>query len=192
LTTSPATLGSSTQAIDPDWDEAFMRVQSYFRAYGMESPLQLNELAAGIIQEARERLREGAPGDPLGVAMRIAQAHIGAWFARSGKDLDWSNDRARAQGRLALIVADLPGRWRHSFMSASPLPPELSAAMTSVEIFPGPELKLTSMAPEPLEFGILDSGDGRVPTKRYWLPAKLLSSWLLICGFFGIAWAASH
>ena len=158
----------------------------------MESPILLNDVASGIIQEARQAVHEGAPGDPLGTAMRITQARIGAWFARSGRPYDWSKGRDRAQGRLALIVADLPKRWRQSFLSPAPLPSELASAMTSVEILPGPEVQLSNMTPEPLEFGILEAGDGRVPAKRFWLPARLLFAWLLIFGFFGIAWAASH
>lgn len=176
----------------PEWDEAFTRVQSYLRAFGMESPILLNEIASGIIEEARRSLRDGGAGDPVGTAMRITQARIGAWFARSGKPYDWSKGRDRAQGRLALIVADLPKRWRQSFLSPAPLPPELAVAMNSVEILPGPELQLSNMAPEPLEFGILDAGEARAQAKRMWLPARLFFAWLLIFGFFGIAWAASH
>ncbi|HEY1763906.1 MAG TPA: hypothetical protein VGF85_03215 [Opitutaceae bacterium] len=177
---------------DPEWDEAFMRVQSYLRAYGMESPIHLNNVASGIIQEAHQAYHDGTPGDPVGTAMRITQARIGAWFARSGKPYDWSKGRDRAQGRLALIVADLPKRWRQSFLSPAPLPSELASAMSSVEILPGPEVKLSNMTPEPLEFGILDSGEGLAAAKRMWLPARLFFAWILIFGFFGIAWAASH
>ncbi len=61
-----------------------------------------------------------------------------------------------------------------------------------VEILPGPELRLSSMAPEPLEFGLLESGDSRLPSRRFWVPARFVFSWVLIFGFFGIAWAASH
>ena len=187
IDTPPAAPGAG-----PEWDEAFIRVQSYLRSFGMESPIQLNEIASGIIQEARRSLREGAAGDPVGTAMRITQARIGAWFARSGKPYDWSKGRDRAQGRLALIVADLPKRWRQSFLSPAPLPSELASAMNSVEILPGPEVQLSAMTPEPLEFGILESGEGRAQAKRMWLPARLFFAWLLIFGFFGIAWAASH
>ncbi len=169
-----------------------MRVQSYLRAYGMESPVLLNETTAGIIREAREHA-QGGPGEhPMSLALGIAQLKIGEWFAQSGRQLDWSDGRTGAQGRLALIVADLPGRWRQFFLSSNPLPAELAAAMRSVEILPGPELRLTSMAPEPLEFGLLESGDSRLPGRRFWIPARFVFSWVLIFGFFGIAWAASH
>lgn len=180
------------RAVEPDWDEAFLRVQSYLRAYGMESPVLLSEVTAGIIQEARARSQEGAPGSPVALAMDLTQSRIGAWFAQSGQDIDWSNERMRAQGRLALIVADLPGRWRHYFLSPNPLPSDLGEAMKSFQILPGPELRLSGMAPEPLEFGLLEPGDNRLPARRFWVPARVMVSWLLIFGFFGIAWAASH
>ncbi len=192
LKTSPANTETVLPDIEPEWDEAFLRVQSYLRAYGMESPVLLNETTAGIIREARELALDPAAESPVSLAIGIAQSRIGEWFAQSGRQLDWSDDRMRAQGRLALIVADLPGRWRQCFLSSNPLPAELAAAMRSVEILPGPELQLSSMAPEPLEFGILESGDSRLPSRRFWIPARFLVSWAVIFGFFGVAWAASH
>src|SRR5579863_8664 len=69
-------------AADPAWDEAFLRVQSYLRAHGLESPVLLNQATAGIIREAREN--PGPAGtEPVARAMEAAHARIGAWFARS-------------------------------------------------------------------------------------------------------------
>jgi len=174
---------------DPAWDDAFLRVQSYLRAHGLESPQLLNHLTAEIIQEAREA---GSGEDPMGAAMRITHARIGAWFARSGVALDWSDERIRTQGRLALIVANLPGRWPHQFLSAGPVPPELAAALTSYRLLAGPELSLSGMSAAPLEFGLIEPDDPRLPVRRFWVASRAAVSWLVIVGFFGVAWAASH
>jgi hypothetical protein len=174
------------------WDEAFLRVEGYLRAYGLESHVLLNSITASIIQEARDRAQKGTPGDPVGIAMGVTHSRIGTWFAQSGHDVDWDNEHTRAKGRLALIIADVPGRWSNYFLSPDPIPPELAGAMASFQILPGPEMKLSNMAPEPLEFGLLEPGDPRLRTRRIFLPMRVVVPWLLIFGFFGVAWASSH
>jgi hypothetical protein len=175
-----------------EWDEAFLRVESYLRAHGMESPVVLNNTAADIVREARERSQNGSPGEPVALAMDVTHSRIGSWFAQSGWPIDWKNERMRAQGRLALIIADLPGRWAQCFLSADPVPAEFAESMASFQILPGPEMRLSNMAPEPLEFSLLDPGDPRLRSRRIWIPVRAGVSWLLISGLFGVAWAATH
>jgi hypothetical protein len=182
----------SASDADPAWDEAFLRVESYLRTYGLESHVLLHQVTAAIIEEARDKARGGATENPVELAMNATQSHIGAWLARSGHPVDWTNDRIRAQGRLALIVADLPSRWPNSFLSSDPFPADLAVAMASSHVLPAPDMRVSNMAPEPLEFGLLEPGDPRIQSKRIWIPIRAFVPWLLIFGFFGVAWASSH
>jgi hypothetical protein len=177
---------------DRAWDEAFLRVEGYLRAYGLESHVLLNQITAAIIQEARTKVLAGSADNPVAVAMEVTHSRIGAWFAQSGQRIDWTDERIRAQGRLALIMADLPGRWPDQFLNSAPFPSDLAAAIASVQILPAPEIEVSNMAPEPLEFGILEPGDPRLKTRRVWVPIRAVVPWLLIFGFFGVAWASSH
>jgi len=177
---------------DPAWDEAFLRVESYIRAHGLESSVLLNRVTADIIREALARAA-GAPGaEPVAEAMQVANERIGAWFAHTGRKIDWSNERTRAQCRLALILADLPGHWANYFLSPDPIPPELVAAMDEFRVLPGPELSFSKMPPAPIEFGLLESNDRGSADWARRLPGRVIFSWLLIVGFLGAAWAASH
>jgi hypothetical protein len=177
---------------DPAWDEASLRVEGYLRSYGLESHVLLNQITAAIIQEARRRADAGESGTPVGLAMDVTQSRIGAWLAQSGQEIDWTNERMRAQGRLALIIADLPRRWPNHFMSPDGFPNDLAAAMASFRILPAPGMRLSNMAPEPLEFGIMEPGDPRLQSRGIWAPMRAVVPWLLIFGFFGVAWASSH
>jgi hypothetical protein len=176
---------------DPAWDEAFLRVESYLRAYGLESAVLLNRVTSEIIAVARASAPEHAEQEPVTVALAVTQARIGEWISRAGRAVDWSDDQVRARGRLALIVTEMPARWADFFLSDQPAPVDLAAAMAEFHLLPGPELRLSGMAPEPLEFGF-ESGDERLPARRFWLPVRAMVSWLLIFGVFGITWAASH
>jgi hypothetical protein len=187
-----ATVVRASRDNEPSWDEAFVRVESYLQAYGLTSRMLLNQITAAIIDEARAKVQTEPDADPVRIAMELTQSRIGAWLAQSGQQVDWTNEKVRAQARLALIIADLPGRWPNQFLSSDPFPAELAAAITSSQILPAPGMHVSNMAPEPLEFGLLEPGDPRLQSKRIWIPMRAVVPWLLIFGFFGVAWASSH
>ncbi len=174
---------------DASWDEAFVRVESYLRAHRLESRVLLNEVVADIIREARERALGEAP---VAAALRVMHERIGRWFSRAGYPGDWSDERARQQGRLALVLANVPGQWAGYFLSREPVPLELTAALASGVLRPGPELRLCSMPSAPLEFGFEDPMDLNSLTKKGWSMTREALLWLGAAGFFGAAWAASH
>jgi len=183
--------GASPASLAPAWDEAFLRVEGYLRAHGLEGRVVLSQITTEIIREAQSRALATPGEEPIARAMEATHARIGAWFAGAGHPVDWTNERMRAQGRLTLIIADLPGRWANYFLSSDPVPAELAAALASMAILPGPELRFSNMTAEPLQFGF-EPADPGLPNRRLWLPARALISWLLIVGFFSVAWAASH
>jgi hypothetical protein len=175
---------------DPGWDAAFLRVESYLRAHHIESRVLLNHLAAGIIRRARALAGDESPDEIIPQAMNVAQADVGQWFARIFPDGDWSDERFRARARLALLLADVPGRWSQHFLSPDPLPPELVEAMRNCTFQAGPELRFTNMPPTPI--GSLlgeDSDPARDPGKRFPLVKTVLGG-LVAAGLAGLAWAA--
>ena len=174
------------------WDEAFLRVESYLRAHHLESRVLLNKLATDIIREAQATGGQNPGDEPVVLAMRVTHARIGAWFSLSSKEADWSNERVRARGRLAMLLSNLAARWPNSFLSGPPVEPELSAALGSGRLMSGPELRLSNMPPAPLEFGFDDYGDPRLPKKDAGLFLRAAVPWVLLVGLFGVAWAASH
>ena len=176
----------------PDWDEAFLRVESYLRAHHLESRVLLNHLATEIIAQARERARENPDLAPVTLALGVTPERIGAWFARAGRDGDWSNERVRAADRLALVLTDLPGRWANSFLSTERVPRELAVALASATLEPGPELRFSNMPPAPLEFGFNDDGQSHPPNRGGRFLMRAGGSWLAIVGVLGVVWAASH
>jgi hypothetical protein len=190
--TTPLQSSAAPSPADPAWDEAFLRVESYLRAHHLESRVLLNRLVAEIIEGARALAPQHPAEAPVALAMRITHARIGVWFARAGKDIDWAKERDRAHGRLALVIANLPGRWSNYFLSEGCVPPELTAAMASFQFQPGPELRLSNMPPAPLEFGFDETEQPRAGPHGLWLLMRTASSWLIVVGLAGAAWAASH
>ena len=190
-TTMRRTSAQSATA-DPAWDEAFLRVESYLRAHHLESRMLLNQLTSEIIDAARACGPAHPPEPPVALGMRLAHARIGSWFARAGTEADEASGRDRAHSRLALAIANLPGRWSNHFLSTEPVPPELTAAMASFRFQPGPELRFSNMPPATLEFGFDETGRSHTRERGLWLVLRAASSWLLLAGLIGVTWAASH
>jgi len=179
--------------LNPDWDEAFLRVESYLRAHQLESRMQLNEVVTDIIREARESLAHDGTGAPVATAMRVTHKRIGEWLARAGGEGDWASDvRVRQRGRLSLVLGNVPGQWAGYFLSKDAVPPDLAADLAAGTLRPGPELKLTNMPPAPLEFGSSNPQGTISGRKKAWASVRDAGMWLLVMGFFGVAWAASH
>ena len=176
----------------PAWDEAFLRVESYLRAHHLASRVLLNQIATEIIQDARKRAQASPHEEPVVLAMQATHARIGSWFAQSGNSGDWSDERVRARGRLALVLQDLPGSRPNCFLSNEPVTPDLSIALAAGVLKPSPELHLSNMPPAPLEFGFDDPTEPSLAGKGGWSTAREAAGWLAIVGLYGAAWAASH
>lgn len=188
LPSSPAT---EAKLSDPAWDDAFLRVESYLRAHRLESRELLNRLASSIIREARQRSVSYPDLTPVEISLRVTHARIGRWFSKVWPEGDWSQERHRAQGRLALVMADLPGQWADHFLTEASIPPELAKGMAEFSLQPGPELRFSNMPPAPLEFGFDDATDPERQQRGRWVLARAAISWFMIVGLVSAAAAAS-
>lgn len=177
---------------DPAWDEAFLRVESYLRAHHLESRVMLNQIATEIIRDARQRSLVAPDEEPVVAAMHATHARMGQWFARAGNTGDWSDERVRARGRLALVLGESPVRRQHCFLSNEEVPAEVASSLAAGVLRPSPELQLSNMPPAPLEFGFNDPTDPSMAQKSGWATMREAAGWLALVGIYGAAWAASH
>ena len=171
-----------------EWDEAFLRVESYLRAHHIESRVLLNRLTYEIIDAAR-RLAEQMPDEmPVTIAVQVAHARIGEWLTQSMGEGDWADERFRARGRLAVLLADVPHECPEHFLIPDPLPPGLRERMASATLHPGPELKLTAMPSAPLEFPLAEAVEGRWETFSRSMFLRAATSWIVLAALLGAAW----
>lgn len=189
-TKSPSVAVSPSLA-DPAWDDAFLRVESYLRAHRLESRELLNRLASSIIREARHQSASQPTLAPVEIAMKVTHERIGTWFSKVYPEADWSHERQRTNGRLALVMADLPGKWSNHFLADDTVPAELSDGMTAFSLQSGPELRFSNMPPAPLEFGFDDASDPGRRQRDRWVLARAAVSWFMIIGVVSAAAAAS-
>ncbi len=173
------------------WDEAFLRVESYLHAHQINSRLILNRLTAEMIEEARARAIERPQESPVSLAMEVVRDRMARWFGKIFVAEKWVDEKFRGKGRLALIMAEMPKAWAHRFLNDEPLSPEITESLLNMELQPGPEIRLSKMAPAALEFGFGDTDEKSTATPR-WSLHPAVGVCVVILSLMGAAWIASH
>jgi hypothetical protein len=79
------------------------------------------------------------------------------------------------RGRLALLLADMPGKWQDQFLRPGPWPEDFTDAMRETFLRAGPDFQLSKMTPRPLDLGPLTTlgNIGRMPYFR------MISAWVM-------------
>ena len=87
------------------------------------------------------------------------------------------------RGRLALLLADMPGKWQDQFLRPGPWPPEFVAAMRESFFRAGPDFQLSKMTPRPLDLGPITTltNFGRLPYVRMALVWTVFALLLVAC-----------
>ena len=72
------------------------------------------------------------------------------WFAQVLQESPAGTDQMLStRGRLALLLADMPGKWQDQFLRPGPWPEEFVSAMRETYLRAGPDFQLSKMAPAP-------------------------------------------
>lgn len=140
-----------------EWEEAYAAVEAYLQALRLRNRLLVAELVRAILWRASAR-RAGEPGVPARVlAMEEALAEIARW-TQEVLDEPLENRRLAARGRLALLLAEMPGKWQGVFLTPAPWPPAFVESMRKSYLAAGPRFAQLTMVPKPLELNAIGSG----------------------------------
>lgn len=183
---------ASALPVNPEWDDAFLRVESYLRAHQIESRVLLNYLTTDILTAARGLAVEHPAEAPVTLAINVTHARIGQWMVDALGEGDWADERFRARGRLALLMAEIPQRCPEKFLAHEELPAEIRAQLLAARLYPGPELRLASMPPSLLEFPLGEAVEEKWTTFSSSTFLRASMSWLVIASLCGVAWLATH
>ena len=140
-----------------EWEEAYAAVEAYLQALRLRNRLLVAELVRGILWRASAR-RAAEPEKPARLlAMEEALSEVADW-TQDVLDVPLENRRLAARGRLALLLAGMPGKWQGVFLTPAPWPPEFVEAMKKSYLAAGPRFAQLTMLPRPLEFNAIGSG----------------------------------
>lgn len=136
------------------WNEAYCRVDAYFSALGVRNHLLRGQLVLQVLGRAAE-LAAANPGmSPTDMAAREMNAVLDSWFARVlGREPGQLDPTLSVKGRMALLLADMPGRWQQLLLHPGPWPDEFIRAVRDSFLRAGPEFQVSQMTPVPLDLG---------------------------------------
>ncbi len=159
-----------------EWNAAYAKVESYFHALRVLNKVLLGRLVIHVLQRAMQR----APAEPQRSATELAAEEmdrvVTEWFGEILQKPPTDADQILStRGRLALLLADMPGKWQDQFLRPGPWPQEFVNGMRESYLRAGPNFQLSKMAPRPLHLGpITTLGNmGRLPY------AKMVVTWVL-------------
>ena len=168
-----------------EWNAAYAKVESYFHALRIHNKPLLGQLVLRVLERAQRR----APAELHASATQLAAEEmdriVTEWFSEVLQSTPAKTDQTLStRGRLALLLADMPGKWQDQFLRPGPWPEEFTSAMRETFLRAGPDFQLSKMAPRPLDLGPITTltNLGRMPYFRMVL-AWVLFALILIAVF---------
>jgi hypothetical protein len=183
------TLRPLSEAELHEWEEAYAAVEAYLQALRLRNRLLVAELVRGILWRASAR-RVNEPDKPARfLAMEETLTEVAHW-TEDVLDVPLENRRLAARGRLALLLAGMPGQWQGVFLTPAPWPPEFVEAMKKSYLAAGPQFAELTMIPKPLELNAIGSGAAqwwetmdRRPIIRLMFIGLLLLTIIVVVGY---------
>lgn len=164
-----------------EWNAAYAKVESYFHALRIRNKPLLGQLVLRVLERAQRR----APAEPNVPTTQLAAEEmeriVTEWFSEVLQASSANTDQTLStRGRLALLLADMPGRWQDQFLRPGPWPEEFTSAMRETFLRAGPDFQLSKMTPRPLDLGPITTltNLGRMP---YFRMALVWTLFALFC-----------
>ncbi|HEX8296712.1 MAG TPA: hypothetical protein VF593_10450 [Chthoniobacteraceae bacterium] len=172
-----------------EWNAAYAKVESYFNALRVRNKLLLGQLVSRVLDRAIRR----AAMDPNTPTMMLAGEEmdrlVTEWYAEVLEEpAEGANTHLPTRGRLALLIADMPGKWQDQFLRPGPWPEEFVRAMRESFLHAGPDFQLAQMSPRPIDLGAITTlaNLGNLPYFR------IIFIWLLFGLLLVVLFQATH
>ncbi|HVU26575.1 MAG TPA: hypothetical protein VHG71_02425 [Verrucomicrobiae bacterium] len=172
-----------------EWNAAYAKVESYFHALRIRNKALLGQLVLRVIERAMQR----APAEPNYSATQIAaeemERYVNEWFSEVLQTPpERTTPNVSTRGRLALLLADMPGKWQEQFLRPGPWPEEFVGAMRETFLRAGPDFQVSQMTPRALDLGPITTltNLGRLP---YF---KMIFVWTLFIVLFVAIFIITH
>jgi hypothetical protein len=152
-----------------EWNAAYVKVENYFHALRIRNKPLLGQMVLRVLERAQRR----APNEPNRSATELAAEEmdrlVTEWFSEVLQTPPTKADQTLStRGRLALLLADMPGKWQEQFLRPGPWPEEFVSAMRENFLLAGPDFQISKMVPRPFDLGPISTltNLGKIPYLR--------------------------
>ena len=137
-----------------EWNAAYAKVESYFHALRIRNRMLLGRLVLQVLNRAMRRATNEPNRSVTELAVEEMDRFVTEWFGQVLPDSPAASHQALStRGRLALLLADMPGKWQDLFLQPGPWPAEFITAMRETYLRAGPDFQLSKMTPRKLDLG---------------------------------------
>jgi hypothetical protein len=173
-----------------EWNAAYVKVENYFHALRIRNKPLLGQLVLRVLEQAQKRAPLELQRSATELAVEEMERLVTSWFAEVLQTSPTNADQMLStRGRLALLLADMPGKWQDQFLRPGPWPEEFVGGMRETFLLAGPDFQLSKMTPRPLDLGPITTltNLGKYPYVR--MAAVWLLFALLLIALF---WITHH
>jgi hypothetical protein len=152
-----------------EWNAAYAKVESYFHALRIRNKPLLGDLVLRVLERAQRRAPNELNSSATQLAAEEMDRIVTEWFSEVLQSPPTKADNTLStRGRLALLLADMPGKWQDQFLRPGPWPAEFTSAMRETFLRAGPDFQISKMTPRPLDLGPITTltNLGRMPYFR--------------------------
>src|SRR5882672_1963989 len=159
-----------------EWNAAYVKVENYFHALRIRNKPLLGQLVLRVLERAQRRAPDESGRTATEIAAEEMDRIVTEWFAEVLQTSPVGSEHTLStRGRLALLLADMPGKWQDQFLRPGPWPQEFVKAMREAYLRAGPDFQLSQMAPRPLDLGPITTIRGIREVKF----SKMIGIWVL-------------
>ncbi len=173
-----------------EWNAAYAKVENYFHALRIRNKPLLGQLVLRVLEQAKLRAPVETGRSATELAVEEMERLVTDWFGQVLQASPTNSDQMLStRGRLALLLADMPGRWQDQFLRPGPWPEEFVMAMRETFLLAGPDFQISKMTPRPLDLGPITTltNLGKYPYVR------MAAAWLLLALLLvGLFWVTHH
>ena len=175
------------------WNAAYVRVEDYLRAHRIHNRLHQSRLILKILERAARRHEANPAIEPTTLAAEEVEAMMDLWFADVLDERGQPHERIAVDGRVALLLCDGPQKWPYAFLDEENSPADFARAMRAGAIQAGPDMKLSSMVPRPIDLGPIPEAAGETMEHfEKWPLLQALLLWLLFAAALGAIFHATR
>lgn len=168
------------------WDQAHRRVWAYLAALGVRHDFLLHRLVQRQMEQVKRCIEQGDVRPPVQIASEKIEEELAEWFRALLGIEDSDETEVSLQGRLALILAELPHRWHVLLLTEPPWPEEFVTAVRQSYLVAAPELCRGRMESPGLELGAIPRlADSVLRGLDRWHWVKWTLIWLILGAFAG-------
>jgi hypothetical protein len=172
-----------------EWNAAYAKVESYFNSLRVGNKVLLGQLVSLVIERAMRRAKTEAGRSASELAAEEMDHVVTEWFAEVLQEPPTNRDQMLStRGRLALLLADMPGKWQDQFLRPGPWPEEFIKAMRDAYLRAGPDFQMSQMTPRPLDLGPIATINS-ITKVRY---SKMFGIWLLFALVLVLIFILTH